>query len=549
MAGRFRVGLVADPDFPQTTAEWLAEKLPEVLSDEYEWHFEVEVDPVAAGQQQVLDILHEVSDLRSRREWDYAVCVTDLPLRRERHPVLAEVNRDEGVAVVSLPALGGLQPRRRARQLTTQVLEELTAGQQAEEDLGESRRQLQSRLTRVLAPINRIDTSTEQGEVGVRYEATRKRGRARLLTGMVRTNRPWGLIFGMSSALAAAVATSAFGLSSSTIWQIAYQLSALREVLAAVVSVGVLVGWLIAAHHLWENASAGTVTDREQARLYNASTVATLTIGVATLYLGLFVINLAVAAFLVPLPLIASTVSPEAATPSTYFALAWGFTTMGVIAGALGSSLESDQAVRQAAYGYREQQRRSHHAQEPTESSEDRTEAAEAHDEHQIHRRNGRAVRDGRASPERRADAITTTEQKMQYEQFLAQVSDYGGPSSRDHADAAAKQILAALGQRLAGREPHELASQLPPELQDPLLRHTSEAEIGDDLDDFLRRVAEREGHGCDPEQAFTHARAVLGTIASFVSESEIQDLRSQLPAGYAPLFEPPTTDHATFAN
>ena len=126
----------------------------------------------------------------------------------------------------------------------------------------------------------------------------------------------------------------------------------------------------------------------------------------------------------------------------------------------------------------------------------------------------------------------------MNYDEFLTQVGQRGGPGDREHADAAAKQILAALGQRLAGNEPHDLASQLPGELQDPLLRPTSRAEIGDDLDDFLRRVSEREGRGCDTEQALSHARAVLGTIAGFVSEGEIQDLRSQLPAGYAPLFE-----------
>ncbi|WP_187351878.1 hypothetical protein [Allosaccharopolyspora coralli] len=381
MASRYRVGIVADPDFPQTTAEWLADKLPDVLSDEHEWDLEVEVDPIAAGQHDVLEILHTVSALRARRGWDFALCVTDLPLRRDRRPVLAEVHRDERVAVISLPALGGLQPRRRARQLCTQVLEELTAAERAEEDPGESRRQLQSRPTRILAPITRTESSTDQGEVDVRYEATRKRGRARLLTGMVRTNRPWGLVFGMSSALVAAVATSAFGLSSSTIWQIAYELSPLREVIAAVLSVGVLVGWLIAAHHLWESPSAGTANDREQARLYNLSTVATLTVGVGCLYLGLFVINLAVAAFLVPMSLIASTVGPTAATPSTYIALAWGFTTMGVVAGALGSSLESDEAVRQAAYGYREQQRRGQRAQQSESAPENSVAAPESRDD------------------------------------------------------------------------------------------------------------------------------------------------------------------------
>lgn len=42
------------------------------------------------------------------------------------------------------------------------------------------------------------------------------------------------------------------------------------------------------------------------------------------------------------------------------------------------------------------------------------------------------------------------------------------------------------------------------------------------------------------PEEALTHARAVLGTIATFVLTGEIRDLRAQLPTGYAALFEQP---------
>ncbi|WP_438387729.1 DUF2267 domain-containing protein [Actinopolyspora saharensis] len=128
----------------------------------------------------------------------------------------------------------------------------------------------------------------------------------------------------------------------------------------------------------------------------------------------------------------------------------------------------------------------------------------------------------------------------MQYEEFLQTVARQGGPDEREHADQAAKIVLATIGQRLAGREPKDLASQLPGELQGPLLQHTGADETGDDLDEFLRRVADREGRGCSPEQALTHARAVLGTIAGFVSAGEIDDLRSQLPSGYAALFEQP---------
>lgn len=128
----------------------------------------------------------------------------------------------------------------------------------------------------------------------------------------------------------------------------------------------------------------------------------------------------------------------------------------------------------------------------------------------------------------------------MQYDEFLAAVGDHGGPAERGHANQACKVVLDALGRRLAGHEPHDLASQLPVELQDPLLSHTGAAETSDDLDDFLRRVADREGFGCSPDEALQHARAVLGTVATFVSAGEIQDLRAQLPAGYSPLFEQP---------
>jgi uncharacterized protein (DUF2267 family) len=126
----------------------------------------------------------------------------------------------------------------------------------------------------------------------------------------------------------------------------------------------------------------------------------------------------------------------------------------------------------------------------------------------------------------------------MQYGDFIAEFRRRGGPTEFAEADSTVRIVLTILGQRLAGNEPLDLASQLPAELKEPLLQHAGAAEIGDDVDDFARRVADREGPDCDPEQALRHARAVLATIASFVSPGEIKDLRSQLPAGYAPLFE-----------
>lgn len=95
----------------------------------------------------------------------------------------------------------------------------------------------------------------------------------------------------------------------------------------------------------------------------------TLTIGVACLYAGLFVFNLGLATFLVPNSLLTSMLSSPVSFGS-YVSLAWGFTTMGIVAGALGSSLETDQAVRQAAYGYRESQRRAQYRDEDNNSGQ-----------------------------------------------------------------------------------------------------------------------------------------------------------------------------------
>lgn len=378
-----RLGLLADPDFPELLAHRLADVLSQRLSipadeddsagdnsdnntggedigDGLRWEIEVEIDPVAAGLQSSEEILVAARERRDKHGWDYAICLTDLPVWVGRRPVLADANLDEKVAVVSLPACGGVRPLRRAQQVLAELLGELTEGtghRMGEEMVARRPRWGQPPAGR-LAPVYR-QAATVHDEVDVRYVATALRGRVRLLTGMVRSNRPWRLIFGLSNALVAAVAISAFGLSSSTIWQVSDQLGPLRQVIGALGSVAVLVVWLIAAHHLWERRSTrrGVPRHREQVVLYNASTVLTLTCGVACLYLALFAINLAMAAFFIRPGVLATPLGHPPDWP-TYLVLAWGFTTMGVFGGALGSSLESDQAVRQAAYGYREEQRR-----------------------------------------------------------------------------------------------------------------------------------------------------------------------------------------------
>ena len=51
-------------------------------------------------------------------------------------------------------------------------------------------------------------------------------------------------------------------------------------------------------------------------------------------------------------------------------------------------------------------------------------------------------------------------------------------------------------------------------------------------LDEFIRRVAEREGNGV--EVAFEHTRAVIATLREAVGEDEFRDVSVQLPQACA---------------
>ena len=75
-------------------------------------------------------------------------------------------------------------------------------------------------------------------------------------------------------------------------------------------------------------------------------------IGVLTLYVVLFLLALAGSLLLV-VPALFTDGLGHAARVSDYLELAWLISSLATVGGALGAGLESDDAVRQAAYSYR----------------------------------------------------------------------------------------------------------------------------------------------------------------------------------------------------
>jgi hypothetical protein len=267
------------------------------------------------------------------------VGLTELPLRDDDgRYLLIETDPQQRRAIVSLPAVGGLRLHARTRHAVQALLE----GMADPSSSGDHR-----------VPLPRVT------------------GRWRLLLGMVLANRPWLLVPGLKSALVAALATGAVATINSTVWMLAGSLSWWRLTIATVASIALVVGWLVIDGELWDRPDDDSEQAKERSRLYNTSTLITLTTGVLICYLALYVVNLLWALFVLD-PAVMGGYLNASLGYGDIFVLAWFVASAATVGGGLGSGLESDEAIRAAAYSKREEERRTRLARERTEEADTR---------------------------------------------------------------------------------------------------------------------------------------------------------------------------------
>ncbi|MGA5036583.1 hypothetical protein ACPCA8_05920 [Streptomyces capoamus] len=354
------VALLADPDAPTEIAQRMARMLPDRLADRSGQgrRFDVEVvsEPFTAGTEDLSTLTRRIMDRGSEGNWDIVVALTDLPLHSQGRKLVVDLSHEHGLALLSLPALGGFRLPTRARQAVEEAVLSL-AGLRAGPEGPLGSQPLRGPFVSRLAPI-RPGQVGEEEIADLRYVVTGPRGYLRVLGGMVRANRPWRLVPGLSKALAAALATGAVATVNSTIWVLATSLSTPRLVIAMVGSVALMIGWLIVDANLWHRTDEVSPEAGKKAALYNASTVVTVGIGVIICYVGLVLINLVWALFILNDRLFAAT-TRTALHATEFWTLSWFVASVATVGGALGSGLESDEAIRAAAYSRREQERRS----------------------------------------------------------------------------------------------------------------------------------------------------------------------------------------------
>lgn len=363
------LGLVPSPGLSERVIADLAEELPAQLSeridDRVDWNLVIVPDPLTGSKLEAPGLLEEVYQRSQAGGWDYAICITDLPIRRNKQIVIADVSIERRLAWISMSALGVVQLRTRVQTAILQLMSQLRwgtaqVGQDHQDqpqpattgDPGQRDRAphqfLASRMARQVTP------SDGHMDIGVRYVTPRVRGHMHLLAGMVYANRPWSLFPSFKATVATAFATGAYGLIFPTLWELGDAYSAPRLVTLTVLSMLILTTWIIVAHDLWEPHPDGG--SPYLTTLYNSATALTITAAVVFAYIVVFILIFLAGSIFVPEAMLESTLQ-HSVSWANYLKIAWVTASVATIAGTVGAGLENSDAVRNATFGYRQRQR------------------------------------------------------------------------------------------------------------------------------------------------------------------------------------------------
>lgn len=358
------VGLVADPGLPLTLAKALRESLegmlPRQLDPKVNWSLETEKFSMPLTSTGSVDLNVNSQHFKQAGRWDYVVYLTDLPKYENSEPLISSVDASSGTAVVVLPALGLVRQKRLLRAVL-QVLAALHG-------VGDPYLRGEGKVPRRVDPLlieRRFEAETEGG--GAFETAKGLRGRILLLLGMVRSNRPWRLVSKLSTAMAAAVATGAFGVFYTSIWSMADHLPPQRLVIISLLAIMIMGLWLVLHNQLWEAPTGDHY--KEKRVIYNLATILTIFLAVLLMYVVLFLVILAGSLIIIDVSYLAVQLRHDVGI-NEYVNLSWLATSLGIMAGAVGSSMDDEESVRKATFSRREYERRQITLKRNSESEE-----------------------------------------------------------------------------------------------------------------------------------------------------------------------------------
>lgn len=409
------VGIISAPDLATKLAIKSLENLEKVLKKKIDsnadWKIEQVTDPLTGAAEAAQEILYSAASIKHKKQWDYAICLTDLPIFFQKDIVVADVSLLYNVAQISIPTFGFLAMKKRMKKAVIYLLAELyeqdyndksqlehsyTPDKQYEETTVHSlkrifpflpmRRQVnpdihfKSELNFVKEEFHFKRNNNPKGKedktnrdddqdtdsydindnnIDVRYLMyPRINGKLKLILGMTVANNPLKIMASFKGVTAVAFTTGAFAFIFPTIWKLGQAFSLFRLIVIMAAAIAGLIAWLIIAHNLWERPS--TRNEPTLRRLYNMVTVTTLAIDVLTYYIVLFILFSITIMLIVPVDYFQDEIKDINGSGSAFFQYllaAWATTSISTIVSAIGVGLEDEELVKDITYGYRQKRR------------------------------------------------------------------------------------------------------------------------------------------------------------------------------------------------
>lgn len=357
------IGLVVAPGVTEKLAESLVDDIPNILSkqnnNQHDWKVDLVVDPLTGYAESVEKIFKKIQDYHDKRQWDYVVAVTDLPMFHNQRVLALDINKKNGAAIFSYPAFGWRPVKNRFKRSIVAIINEVHHSEERHEEYDEDD-DVKYAINKQF-PLSKIDKTEvyldETENYHLRYLSnSRSAGMIRLVNGMTFANNPLNMMASLSNIVAIAFTTGAFGLIFTTMWQMSMEFSMWRLFGISVIAVIGMLIWVMLSHELWESTKKSN--NKRLTWLYNLTTVMTLFVAIIIYYIILYTLFLIAELVLLPPDFLGQQVGlKRAAGFDLYLSIPWFAASISTVAGAIGAGLLNDQLIKESTYGYRQQMR------------------------------------------------------------------------------------------------------------------------------------------------------------------------------------------------
>lgn len=346
------IGLINAPGLPEDMIKDISRELSGLLNDAVEeeaaWHFEYKTDPLTSSAEYILETFDKAESIKTNNNWDMAVAISDLPSISNNKVVISEINQEKGISLISVPALGIIKNKEKLKRLLLHHIERLY-----DKDSYEASNYIESNFINNIAETQPLDGEVSNNRYIIKSTIG---GWAKLVAGMTYMNSPWTAVSNFKTIMALSFATGTYISVFSTPWELSLDYSLWRFILLMLIAVFGMIGWLIYAHNLWEMVSSKN--QRSYRYLYNFTTLATLLIITIVNYFIVYLLLTISIIIFVPMGLFETwtEIDPDIKWMD-YLNLIWFSSSAGILAGALGSTVEDENKIHNMTYSYRQMYR------------------------------------------------------------------------------------------------------------------------------------------------------------------------------------------------